>query len=71
MTEENNNTKICVELNDKQQSEFDKWKSHIKALYGEYGTFSWTVTSYGIGKEISVYSHLAKIDLNLTDVDSW
>jgi len=71
MGEENNNTKICFELNDKQQSEFDKWKSHIKALYGEYGTFSWTVTSYGIGKEISVYSHLAKIDLNLTDVDSW
>ena len=68
---EKNNTKISFELNDKQQEMFDNWKSHIKALHGEYGQFTWKYTSNGIGPEISVYSHLVKIELVLTDVDSW
>ncbi len=68
---EKNNTKISFELNDKQQERFDQWKSHIKALHGEYGQFTWKYISNGIGPEISVYSHLVKIELVLTDVDSW
>ena len=68
---EKNNTKISFELNDKQQEKFDLWKSHIKALHGEYGKFTWKYTPNGIGPEIRVYSHLVKISIDLTDVDSW
>jgi hypothetical protein len=65
------NTEICVRLNDKQQKDFDRWKDHIKALYGEYGTFTWKITPTGIGNEITVYSHRAQVELVLTDIDSW
>ena len=65
------NKQIDVELNDKQQKKFDKWKSHIKALYGEYGLFTWKITPTGIGEEITVYSHNAKVELDLTDMSSW
>ena len=68
---EKENTKISFQLNDKQQEMFDTWISHIKALHGEYGQFTWKYSSNGIGQEIIVYSHLVKIDLVLTDVDSW
>ena len=64
-------TTITIELNDKQQQVFDDWKSHIKALYGEYGLLTWKITPNGIGDAISVYSHRANIELDLTDVDSW
>ena len=62
---------ITIELNDKQQIMFDEWKSHIKSLYGEYGLFTWKITPNGIGEEIIVYSHKAKVELDLTDIDSW
>lgn len=62
---------ITIELNDKQQIMFDEWKSHIKALYGEYGLFTWKITPTGIGSGIVVYSHNTKTELDLTDIDSW
>jgi hypothetical protein len=65
------NTEIYVRLNDEQQKDFDRWKDHIKALYGEYGTFTWKITPTGIGDEITVYSHRAQVELVLTDIDSW
>jgi hypothetical protein len=43
------NFEIHIILNDKQQNQFDEWKSHIKALYGEYGLFTWTISYNGIG----------------------
>ena len=64
-------TVIHAELNDKQQKMYDEWKSHIKALYGEYGLFTWEVSPNGIGLGIVVHSHLANVKLDLTDVDSW
>jgi hypothetical protein len=64
-------TVIHAELNDKQQKMYDEWLSHIKALHGEYGLFTWNLTPNGIGMGISVFSHLAKVELDLTDVDSW
>ena len=64
-------TTITIELNDKQQQMFDEWKSHIKALYGEYGLLTWKITPNGIGEDISVYSHRANVELDLTDTDSW
>jgi hypothetical protein len=65
------NTKITIELNDKQQEMYDKWMSHIKGLYGKYGKITWSVSDCGIGQTISVYSELAQVDLDLTDSDSW
>ena len=64
-------TVIHEELNEKQQEMYDKWLSHIKAIYGEYGLFTWKITPNGIGSDISVYSHNTKTELVLTDVDSW
>jgi hypothetical protein len=65
------NKQIEVTLTDKQQKKFDKWKSHIKFLYGEYGLFTWKITPNGIGEEIIVYSHNARVEIDLTDMDSW
>jgi hypothetical protein len=65
------NTVIHEELNDKQQKMFDEWISHIKAIYGEYGSFTWKISPTGIVSGISVYSHNTKTELDLTDVDSW
>jgi hypothetical protein len=64
-------TTIHEELNEKQEKKFRTWLSHIKALYGEYGTITWSITPTGIGSSIKVYSHSAKVELDLTDVDSW
>ena len=50
---------------------YDEWLSHIKAIYGEYGQFTWKITPTGVGSEISVYSHKTKTELELTDFDSW
>jgi hypothetical protein len=65
------NTVIHEELNEGQQKMYDEWLSHIKAIYGEYGTFTWKITPTGIGNGIVVYSHHTKTELDLTDVDSW
>jgi len=64
-------TVIHEELNEKQQEMYDEWLSHIKAIYGEYGTFTWKITPTGIGSSLVVYSHLAKVEIDLTDVESW
>jgi hypothetical protein len=32
---------------------------------------TWKITPTGIGNEIIVYSHNAKVELDLTDVDNW
>jgi hypothetical protein len=62
---------VHEELSDKQQVMYDKWTGHIKAIYGEYGTFTWKVTPTGIGSVLVVYSHKTKTELDLTDVESW
>jgi len=65
------NTQITIELNDKQQKKFDKWLSHIKAIYSEVGLLTWKCTPNGIGSELRVFSHLTRTEIDLTDVDSW
>ena len=64
-------TVIHEELTEKQQKMYDEWLSHIKALYGEYGSFTWEISPNGIGLGIVVRSHLANVGLDLTDIDSW
>jgi hypothetical protein len=73
MMSENNIKRPVIheELNEKQQIMYDEWLSHIKAIYGEYGLFTWKITPNGIGSGIVVYSHNTKTELNLTDIDSW
>lgn len=65
------NKVISVELNDKQQKQFDEWCNHLKALYGEVGLLTWKISPTGIGESIVVYSHNAKVEFDLTDVSSW
>jgi len=65
------NKVISVELTDKQHKEFYKWCGHLKGLYGEVGSLTWKISPTGIGEGIVVYSHYAKVELDLTDVSSW
>jgi hypothetical protein len=65
------NKTISITLNDKQQQQFDEWISHIKALHGEYGLFTWKLTPNGIGTGIIVYSHNVGLELDLTDIENW
>ena len=65
------NSTISITLNDKQQQQFDEWISHIKALHGEYGLFTWKLTPNGIGTGIIVYSHNVGLELDLTDIENW
>jgi len=65
------NYSFNFELTDKEQKRYDIWIGHIKAIYGEYGLFTWKLTPNGIGMGISVFSHLTKTEIELTDVDSW
>ena len=62
-------TVIHEELSEKQQKMYDEWLSHIKAIYGEYGLFTWKITPNGIGSGIVVYSHKTRTELDLTDID--
>ena len=48
-----------------------KFQERVKALYGEYGIYTFSFTPTGIGNVVKVYSHLAKIERDLTDIDSW
>jgi len=59
------------ELNEKEETEIKEWQDAIKQVYGEYGLFDYTFTPNGIGVGIRVYSHVAKVEKDFTDVDSW
>lgn len=52
-----------------QEEKLNKWKEHIKALYGQYGTFTYSFTPNGIGCGVEVYSQLAKVKIDLTEVE--
>lgn len=54
-----------------QVKKLKKWQEHIKAIYGEYGEYEYRFTSSGIGQIVRVYSELAKVELDLTDVSTW
>ena len=59
------------ELNKDQVEELNKWQAAIKEIYGEYGLYDYKFTPYGIGNGVSVYSHLAKKELDLTHSEDW
>jgi hypothetical protein len=65
------NTKINIELNDKQQTQYNKWLDALITIYGQVGNITWKISYTGIGAVIKVYSDLANIELDLTDNNSW
>jgi hypothetical protein len=58
-------------LDDDQVKKLEEWQEHIKAIYGKYGDYEYRFTSNGIGQIVEVYSELANVTLDLTDVDKW
>jgi hypothetical protein len=58
-------------LDEDQVKKLEEWQSHIKAIYGQYGDYEYRFSSNGIGQIVTVYSELANIELDLTDVSSW
>ena len=63
---------ILIELNSKQQKQYEDWCQHLKVIFGEVGTLTWTVWSNGIGDTITVTTNNAPNNpLDLTDIDSW
>lgn len=64
-------TVIREELNEKQQKMYDEWLSNIKAIYGEYGHFTWSITPTGIGNKVFVHSHKTGTGIDLSDEESW
>jgi hypothetical protein len=58
-------------LDEGQVNKLEEWQSHIKAIYGSYGQYEYRFSSNGIGTIVTVYSELADIEIDLTDVDSW
>lgn len=63
--------KMIFDLDVDQVEKLEDWKRKIKDLYGEYGHYSYTFSPTGIGNGIVVKSHLANLELDLTDVDTW
>lgn len=62
---------LTFTLDEGQVNKLEEWQEHIKAVFGRYGNYEYRFSSNGIGQIVSVYSDLADIELNLTDVDSW
>lgn len=58
-------------LNEDQVKKLEEWQEHIKAIYGKYGDYEYRFSSSGIGQIVEVYSGLADVTLDLTDVDKW
>lgn len=56
-------------LSSSQEEKLQEWKEHIKALHGQYGTFTYSFTPNGIGCGVEVYSQLAKVKIDLTEVE--
>lgn len=65
------NTKVSIELSDKQEVKYQEWLKAIKVIYGEYGLMTWSVRYDGIGAEIGVYNNLSQTTLDLTEIDNW
>ncbi len=59
------------ELYDDQLVKLNEWKEAIKVVFGEYGLFTYKFTPNGIGVGVNVYSQLADISIDLTEIDKW
>ena len=59
------------ELTARQEKELNEWQEKIKDLYGEYGTYTFKFTPTGIGNGVVVYSHLTKLELDISHQEEW
>ena len=60
------------ELSETQMIKLKEWQEAIRTIYGEYGSYSYTVQPTGIGDVITVESDLAKgAILDLTEMENW
>jgi len=59
------------ELDADQVKRLQVWKEAIKMIYGEYGHYDYIFSPTGIGNIVTVHSHLANTELDLSDVDKW
>ena len=59
------------ELTARQEKELKEWQEKIKDLYGEYGTYTFKFTPTGIGNGVVVYSHLTKLELDISHEEEW
>ena len=59
------------EITEKQETEIKEWQEAINLIFGEYGSFDFIFTPNGIGEGLRVYSHVAKVEKDFTDIDSW
>lgn len=62
---------MTFKLDKIEEQKLSEWKESIKKTYGKYGLFEYRFTPTGIGTQIKVYSQLAKIEIDLTNVDNW
>ena len=58
-------------ISESEMKAIKEWRELIKSLYGEYGLYTYKFTPTGIGNGIVVYSHLANIEKDFTDMDTW
>ena len=58
-------------LTEKQELQIKAWQEHIKEIYGEYGNYEYRFTPAGIGDGLYVYSKLAKIGKDFSNVEDW
>jgi len=58
-------------LDEDQVKKLEEWQGHIKAVFGNFGDYEYRFSSNGIGQIVTVYSELANVELDLTDIDKW
>ena len=58
-------------LDEDQVKKLEDWQGHIKAVFGNFGDYEYRFSSNGIGQIVTVYSELANVELDLTDIDKW
>jgi hypothetical protein len=64
---------IKFELSETQIKKLEEWQSAIKTIYGEYGSYTYSFKSTGIGDVVTVECDLVGPNyvLDLTEVDKW
>jgi hypothetical protein len=70
--EKEERSSMIFKLDSDEFAKLKKWQSHIKAIYGQYGDYTYSFESGGgMGVIKKVWSDLAKVELDLTDIDKW
>jgi hypothetical protein len=59
------------ELHEDQIIRFKKWQVKLKKKYGEYGTFTYKFTPFGMGTGVEIERLKTGELLDLSDIDKW